>query len=77
MTGPFDLETPLEPTEYGGKEGLVQKREDGHTPTPSERNNMDVRGAKHWVLVTGDDGISRWVQDSVDPVTGESVPVEE
>ena len=63
-TGPFDDPIVLKPSEYGGKEGLVQKRSDGHTPTPGERLNMPYRT----------DPLD---EVAVDPVTGEAAPFEE
>lgn len=62
--GPFDEPLAPGPSEYGGKEGLVQKRSDGHVPTPSERLGMAVR--------TDPQDVS-----GVDPLTGEAAPFEE
>lgn len=84
MTGPFDAEAPTGPSEFGGEAGLVQPRVnplggEGHTPTPGEALGMIRRGAMHWgpgesfVNELGE-VITPEVQDSIDPVTGETVP---
>jgi len=84
--GPFDLEPELPASEFGGSAGIVQPRvtplgTEGHTPTASEVNNMIVRGGMHYG--PGEDFTDEFgrvfpteVMDSVDPVTGESVPPE-
>lgn len=39
--GPFDEPIVLEPTEYGGDEGLIQP--DPHNPTPAEQAGINIR----------------------------------
>lgn len=89
MSGPFDIEPPLGPTEYGGEAGWLQPDTTpagtpGHTPTASEENNITMRGAMHWsseeetvATLNGRDVVVRQpVQDSTDPVTGLEVPLQ-
>lgn len=86
MTGPFDAEPELPASEFGGEGGIVQPRvtplgTEGHTPTPSEENSMTMRGAMHWgpgepFIDELGRVVETFVQDSVDPVTGETVPPE-
>lgn len=59
MSSPFADDNVVGETEYGGKAGLVQSEEDGHTATPSERIGMVYRTSATDV-------------DAIDPVTGRS-----
>jgi hypothetical protein len=86
--GPFDFEVPTGPSEYGGEAGWMQPNvtpagTPGHQPTPSEENNITMRGAMHWsaeeetvATINGRDVvIAQPFQDSIDPVTGLPVPL--
>lgn len=62
--GPFDEAIPLDPSEYGGKSGLVQSAADGHELTVGEEQGIVQR--------VGAEG-----EGDVDVVTGLPVPVTE